>query len=376
MAPTAIRISPVGDPAGHGRQEIHAVDEEPGGASRSGLRRPKAGITIFAQRLALRQMHGRREGAVGGEGARKACKAQEHSVDRILRVRKKALVGVAALVISASTVTAPLWLSSAVATQAAAGRGSGAASGSATVVHTGGSAHRASGRQSEKTGVAPTKVRLTASLTSSNLPSDCVPNPAGPPFSPYELGLVGTATNGSLTAGPATVAGVNAKFCGIVTLVQGTPPCPVTGTVESPIDGQMYGPLSVALTLVPGMTPTIGFTAHPGTITGGFNCSSSQNGLSVFLNAQVSGSTAPLFGVSCTIGPFEVPLTGLVTGPVSALTATLTSSDFTVPAVTPSPSCPASVAANVDDIAGLPLPPGRASASLPITASLYQPPPP
>jgi hypothetical protein len=210
-------------------------------------------------------------------------------------------------------------------------------------------------------------------LTGSNIPSDCVPNPAGPPTSPYQLGLVGTAANGSLTAGPATVANVNAKFCGIVTLVNGTPPCGATGAILSPIDGQMYGPLSVVLTLIPGMTPTIGFTANPGTITGGFGCGSSQNGLAVSLNAQVSGSTAPLFGVSCTIGPLDLPLTGTVTGPLSAANATLSSSDFTVPAVTPSPSCPASVAANIDDIAGLPLPPGRASASLPVTASLYQP---
>ena len=269
----------------------------------------------------------------------------------VWRVRKKALVGVASLVVVATTVTSPLWLSSAVPTGAAAGHGAGAASRHATVA---------------------SKVRLTA----SNIPSDCVPNPAGPPTSPYQLGLVGTAVNGSLTAGPATVANVNAKFCGIVTLVNGTPPCDATGSVNSPVDGQVYGPLSVVLTLVPGMTPTVGFTANPGTITGGFSCSSSQNGLAVSLNARVSGSTAPLFGVSCTIGPLDLPLTGAVTGPLSAAKATLASSSFTVPALTPSPTCPASVAANIDDIAGLPLSPGGASASLPITTSIYQPPAP
>jgi hypothetical protein len=296
-------------------------------------------------------------------------------VDRVWPVRKKALGGIAALLVVASTVMAPLWLSSAAPTEAVAGHGSGAGSGNGTVAHAGGSLLRSSGMRSGKTGPEPSRVRLTASTT-SNLPSDCVPNPAGPPTSPYQLGLVGTAANGSLTAGPATVANVNAKFCGIVTLVNGTPPCGATGAVESPIDGQVYGPLSVALTLVPGMNPTIGFTANPGTITGGFSCGSSQNGLAVTLNALVSGSTAPLFGVSCTIGPIDLPLTGTVTGPLSAANATLSSSDFTVPALTPSPSCPASVAANIDDIAGLPLPPGQASASLPITASLYQPPAP
>ena len=318
-------------------------------------------------------MFGRRKARSGGEGARSACEAEEQRVDRVWRLRKKALVGVAALAIVATTVTAPLWLSSIVPTEAAAGHGSGAGSGNATVAHTGGSSVRPSGLPG-RTALASSKVTLTAS--NSNIPSDCVPNPAGPPTSPYELGLVGTAANGSLTAGPATVANVNAKFCGIVTLVNGTPPCGATGAVESPIDGQVYGPLTVALTLVPGMTPTIGFTANPGTITGGFSCSSSQNGLAVSLNALVSGSTAPLFGVSCTIGPLNLPLTGAVTGPLSAATATLSSSDFTVPAVTPSASCPASVAANIDDIAGLPLPPGRSNASLPVTASLYQPPAP
>jgi hypothetical protein len=363
---------------GHGREETHVVaGEEPSGASRRGLERAEAGITICAQRFALRRLFRRREGAVGGEDARRVCEAEEQRVDRVLRVRKKPLVGVAGLVIGATAVTAPLWLSSAVPSEASAAHGSGAASGTAAVAHAGRSLLRPSGMRSGKTDLVPSKARLTASVSSSNIPIDCVPNPAGPPFGPYELGLVGTAANGSLTAGPATVAGVNAKFCGIVTLVNGTPPCPVTGTVESPVDGQLYGPLSVELTLVPGITPTIGFTADSGTITGGFNCSSSsQNGLVVSLNAQVSGSTAPLFGVSCTIGPFDVPLTGLVTGPFNALTATLTSSDFTVPVLAPSPSCPASVAANIDDIVGLPLAPGQASASLPITASLYQPPAP
>ena len=131
-------------------------------------------------------------------------------------------------------------------------------------------------------------------------------------------------TNGALATGSATVSGIDAKFCGIVTLVNGTPPCGVTGSVDSPTDGQKYGPLSVVLTLVPGMTPTIGFIANPGTITGGFSCTSSQNGLAVALNANVSGSTAPLFGVSCTIGPVTIPLTGAVTGPLTATTATLT----------------------------------------------------
>src|SRR5580692_5331612 len=35
---------------------------------------------------------------------------------------------------------------------------------------------------------------LTA--TSANLPADCTPKPSGPPGAPYQLGLVGTVSNG------------------------------------------------------------------------------------------------------------------------------------------------------------------------------------
>jgi hypothetical protein len=209
--------------------------------------------------------------------------------------------------------------------------------------------------------------------TSTDLPADCIPNPSGPPGSPYQLGLVGTVTGGVLNAGPASVANINVNFCGVVTVVNGTPPCGATGTVVSPLDGQVFGPLSVALTLVPGVALSIGFTANPGSITGGFGCGSSENGLNVTLDATVSGTTAPLFGVSCTIGPLTIPFSGAVTGPFNKIVGTLTSNDFTVPTVQPSPTCPGGTPAQIDNIAGLPIPPGGASASLPISASLYQP---
>ncbi len=169
------------------------------------------------------------------------------------------------------------------------------------------------------------------------------------------------------------MSGIDVKFCGLATVVNGTPPCDATASIESPNDGQLYGALSVALNLVPGMTPTVGFAANPGTISGGFSCGSSQNGLAVGLDAVVSGNTAPLFGVSCTIGPVTIPLGGSVTGPLASTAATLTSNDFGIPAIQPSPTCPSSVAANIDAIAGLPLAAGGATATLPVTASLYQP---
>jgi hypothetical protein len=207
---------------------------------------------------------------------------------------------------------------------------------------------------------------------SAHLPADCTPQAAGPPGSPYQLGLVGTVTDGTLTAGPATVADIAAKFCGIVTVVSGKPPCYATGEASSPTDGQVFGSLTATLTLIPGMTPKVPFTAHPGTITGGFACQSSTDGLAVDLSATVSASTG-LYGLSCQIGPLTIPLTGVLTGPLTDTKITLASHDFSVPTVASSPTCEGAVPTNLDAIAGLPIKPGGASVSLPATATLYRP---
>jgi hypothetical protein len=179
--------------------------------------------------------------------------------------------------------------------------------------------------------------------------------------------------NGVLTAGTATVADITATFCGVVTVVAGKPPCGATGTVSSPQDGQMFGSIFATLTLIPGMAPKVPFVAHPGSITGGFACQApSPHGLEVSLKAVVSGSTG-IFGLSCTIGPLTIPLSGVLTGPLSDASITLTSNDFAVPAVSPSPTCSGQVPASLDTIAGLPIPAGGATATLPATAALYQP---
>ncbi len=212
-------------------------------------------------------------------------------------------------------------------------------------------------------------------LSTDNLPADCIPNPSGPPGSPYELGLVGSVTNGEIQAGPATVADITAKFCGIVTVVGSKPPCRATGEVTSPMDGQIFGSLTADLTFVPSMQPKLPFVAHPGKITGTFTCAPSNEGLLVTLDATVSGSTG-LFGLSCTIGPLTIPLSGLVTGPLDDTTGVLTANRFSVPGVTPSSRCGGPVPAGVDQLAGLPIAPGGASAKLYVTASIYRPPPP
>ena len=219
----------------------------------------------------------------------------------------------------------------------------------------------------------PTATSVTpVAALGSTLPADCIPKLSGPPGSPYQLGLVGTVRNGTLKAGNTTVANISAAFCAVVTLVNGTPPCGATGTVAAPEDGQTFGKIAATLTLVPGMKPSVPFTAHPGEITGGFACGSSQGGLSVSLTAVVSGSTG-LFGLSCTIGPLTIPLSGVLTGPLTDASVTLAGNDFPVPAVGSSTTCAGQVPSQIDAIAGLPIPAGEATITLPATASLYRP---
>jgi hypothetical protein len=241
-------------------------------------------------------------------------------------------------------------------------------------VRTGARGPRASASQRLVADALPERIDGSPKLltASGSLPADCIPQPSGPPHGPYQLGLVGSVQGGIITAGAATVADITAKFCGIVTVVNGTAPCGATGSVVSPPDGQVFGSLSATLTLVPGMLPKVPFVAHAGTITGGFACQQSTNGLEVTLDATVSGSTG-LFGLSCTIGPLTIPLSGVLTGPLSNASITLRSDDFAVPVVSSSPTCSGQVPANLDAIAGLPIPAGKASATLPATAALYQP---
>jgi hypothetical protein len=237
------------------------------------------------------------------------------------------------------------------------------------------SAH-AAGRATTRAGAASVPTELEAMRMavghSASLPADCIPKATGPPGAPYQLGIVGMVNDGVLTAGDATVADINAKFCAVVTVVPGKPPCGATGTVDSPQDGQIFGSISATLTLIPGLSPKVPFVAHPGTISGGFGCGSSTNGLAVSLTAVVSGSTG-IFGLSCTIGPLTIHLTGVLTGPLNDASVTLKGNDFTVPAVSASPSCSGQVPASLDEIAALPIPAGGAIITLPATASLYRP---
>jgi hypothetical protein len=272
----------------------------------------------------------------------------------------------------ATAAVACLVAGGAVTTLVVGGRhGSGAAGHGAAASHVNGSSDRlVSTAIFERPQVVP-----VSAVPSAGLPADCVPRPSGPPSSYYQLGLVGTAKNGVLDTGTTRVINVNVKFCAVVTIVNGSPPCAATGSVSSPQDGQVFGTVSASLTMIPGMAPKVPFKAHPGTITGGFTCASTTNGLRVNLDATVSGTTG-LFGLSCTIGPFTVPLSGVLTGPFTDASIILRGNDFVVPGVSTSSRCPGNVPAGLDSVAGLPIPRGQATLTLPATVSLYRPPAP
>jgi hypothetical protein len=226
--------------------------------------------------------------------------------------------------------------------------------------------------------VLAAEARLSAGTppNPAGLPADCVPNGAGPPGSPYQLGFVAEVGPGSLVAGPVAVNGITAKVCGIATVVEGRGPCAVTAEVTVPPDGQKFGPLNATITELPGLSPQIPFTPDAKGLTSGLGCGSSANGLSVTAVANVGGH-AGLFGLSCGLD-LTIDLTATITGPIDNgldLSGTFRSNSFGIPAVSPSPSCPGGVTTNLNSIVGLPLPPGKAVLDLPFKAAVYVPQP-
>jgi hypothetical protein len=232
---------------------------------------------------------------------------------------------------------------------------------------------------------------LTSSFSNpANLPADCIPTT--PPGQVGELGVVGelgalpdpnlsgrlVSAPGSLAAGPVAVPGITGKACGVVKLTNGSPPCPVSGEVILPADGQRFPTLKAAVTLIPGITPEVPFTPEPQQITGTLVCGNgtSTAGLTASVDAVVGGG-AGLFGLTCVV-MVHIALDGTANGPIFAapgwyLGGTFRSSDFTIPAVTPTAACPPGVAANLNNIVGLPLTPGKATLVLPFALEVYTP---
>lgn len=212
-------------------------------------------------------------------------------------------------------------------------------------------------------------------------PKDCQPNPIGPPTHPYQLGFLAEVgplpgQPSQLVAGPVRVDNITAKACGVATVIPGSGGCAVNASINVPPDGQLFGNIKAAITIIPGVTPEIPFTPAAKSLTSGLGCGSSVNGLQVSATATVGGS-ATLFGLTCGL-TLTIPLKATINGPLDSTGLGLhgvfqPSKPFVIPTATPSATCPAGVTKNLNQIVGLPLTVGTGALNLPFSAGVYLP---
>jgi hypothetical protein len=223
-------------------------------------------------------------------------------------------------------------------------------------------------------------IQLAASTTSepAGLPADCQPSVSAPP---YELGTViqighppggdPTLADGTLTAGPISVAGIAGSLCGIATIVPGTDGCAAQARITIPADGQHFVPLDAVLSVNPAEPATVPFAVIPLTITASLGCGSSASGLAVSSATALEGDTG-LFGIGCVIGPSQATLTGNFNSPdqsFSDFTGTLAGPIGLAPAAV-AHACPSEIASNLNSLAGLPR---TGQLTLPTKVALYLP---
>jgi hypothetical protein len=229
---------------------------------------------------------------------------------------------------------------------------------------------------------------LSASTYPVNFPDQCKPDWPGyglpyPPGHPYRLGFVAEVgpqpgQPSQLVAGPVRVDNITAKACGTATVTNGSGGCAVNASVSVPPQGQLFGNLNAAITIIPGIRPEIPFTPSAQSLTTSLGCGSSLHGLQVSAKATVGGS-AGLFGLTCGL-TLTIPLKATINGPLESTTGLglhgvfQPSGSFVIPAATPSATCPSGVTKNLDQIVGLPLTVGAGALNLPFSAAVYVPP--
>lgn len=276
------------------------------------------------------------------------------------------------------------------------------------------SAHSAPAGGHSRTAGSSLANLLSSTTYPAHFPVDCQPDyyaqpkphfaPPYPPYNAYRLGFLAGVSNGSLSVGPVSVAGISAKVCGFATLgagkpaPQGKPYCALQATVSVPADGQLFPTVNAAIRVIPGTTspdtePEIPFTPAAKSLTSVIGldptnvrpgeqpppgCQTFTDGLHLQATATAGGS-AGLFGLSCGL-TLTIPLTAVATGPLVSpnppalpLHGTLTNSAFVIPPAAPTATCPAVVTQNLNQILGLPLKVGPGVLKLPFTAEAYTP---
>lgn len=173
------------------------------------------------------------------------------------------------------------------------------------------------------------------------------------------------AFSGSLTntvatlGGAAKLSGLSGHLCGTIDLATLTASIQPSQFRFTKADTTLFGllPLPTTTTVTAPASATLAANPH-----GGYDTS-------MRVSLQASASILGLF--TCNVGPFTptfttgrsgsltgTPLTGSL---LSQLSGTLVADDFSVPAITPSASCPGFIAGIADLVMGLPLAAGRST---------------
>ena len=226
--------------------------------------------------------------------------------------------------------------------------------------------------------VAPAAYGRFASLSAAptppadTLPADCRPRSGAP----YQIGAVGTFSGGSvqITEG-VSVSGISGRFCAVATLEAPPPDHPdakVCTHLVAPRDGLGFDPVDTTLDIIPGVQSRIGQVTVDPQAFSAFFCDDDTPG-QLQLDTVIRASAVPeLFGTRCDVGPIAASVTGALSGPLTAATATLTSGAFPVAAVRADPpACPAGLATSANAILGLPRTASAAGLRITTTAQLY-----
>jgi hypothetical protein len=206
------------------------------------------------------------------------------------------------------------------------------------------------------------------------LPPTC-PAATSPPGAPYGVQFSGvltsTVTISKTPLGfPLSVPNVLAAFCGLLQL--GFDPATNSPTEVGTVTpaNLVFAPAAAAVGL--GRIPTIVLATAPSATSTPSVVSATDPRLNLSLSGSVATQSS-LLGINCQIGPIALTLTTAapggvpLSGPLSAATATLVASGFTVPPVATtgtSGTCPNFLGTQINGLIGLPNPSTSLSANV------------
>lgn len=205
-------------------------------------------------------------------------------------------------------------------------------------------------------------------------------DPTAPGYPPgFHLGAVGSFSGGRIdvTSGVA-VDKIAGTLCGVATVVPPPadhPTATVCTQLRVPAAGQQFQDVGTSISKIPGVVSVVSpVQVAPEDLVAYFcNDTGAPDGV-LTLAATLRASAVPqLFGTSCLVGPIEAPVTATLQGPLSHVSAALSSPPFPIDAVQPSATCPAGLASSTNTILGLPLARSAGGLSLGTTNAVYLP---